>query len=323
MKPETKATRIAAPPKKPAAAWILGAVWILAACAGIAALLAGGSWLYRTAPWKGLRPAEAAAHSVAPGSPPPSPAPAAPPASSPAVVAAPSVARFSASPDSVAAGGTATLRWEVNGAAEVRIEPQVGKVSASGARAVHPDESTTYTLTATGAGGEGSAQVSIAVTPQVSRANPAVSAKSLYESGMAESQAGNSDKAMALFRQAAEMGDVRAMLEVAEEGLDSDNGDSERWFRKAAELGDSTAMLNLGAMYQLGNHVKEDYAQAVVWYRRAAEKGNPSAMYNLGRMYERGRGVPEDLAKAKELYQKAAAKGNSDARIRLDQMTDK
>jgi hypothetical protein len=237
--------------------------------------------------------------------------------------AAPTVARFTASALSLMAGNTALLNWEVKDSTDVRIDPEVGQVSAAGTIEIKPAQSTSYTLTAKGPGGERSASLSIAVTRKAPEASKLDPARTLYENGLAERKAGHDGKALADFRQAAEMGEIRAMLEVAEEGLDSDNGESERWFRKAAELGDSTAMLNLGAMYQLGNHVKEDYERAAFWYRRAAEKGNSSAMFNLGRMYERGRGVGQDIAKAKELYQKAAAKGNSDARARLDQLTDK
>ncbi len=300
-----------------------GMFWLLAAFLAVAAMLGGAVWVYQSTPWKSrladlIRPKKAPASAPAATSPqPPSPQPATSPA------AAPTVALFAAAPESVAAGTAATLHWEVKDATAVRIEPEVGKVAASGAVPVQPAVSTTYTLTATGPGGEGTARVSVEVLGKAAAPVPINTAKSLYENGLTDRRAGNNEKALAAFRQAAELGDVRAMLEVAEDGLDSDNGESERWFRKAAELGDSTAMLNLGAMYQLGNHVKEDYAQAVFWYRKAADKGNPSAMYNLGRMYERGLGVPKDLSKSKELYQKAAAKGNSDARIRLDQLPDK
>jgi len=300
-------------------------VLLLVACAFVALILGGGVWLYMTKPWKSLATQLASSKAPAPAAPAPSaPAPAAPTPTNPAPAALPSVARFAASTDSIVAGKSATLEWDVKDAAEVRIEPQVGKVAASGTMAVQPVESTTYLLTATGPGGQSTARVSISVAAKAPvTAEPANTAASLYESGLAERRLGHSEKALANFRRAAEQGDVRAMIEVAEEELDNDNSDSERWFRKAADLGDATAMLNLGAMYQLGNHVKEDLEKAVYWYRIAAEKGNPSAMYNLGRMYERGHGVPKDLAKAKELYQKAAAKGNSDARGRLDQLTDK
>ncbi|HTX36367.1 MAG TPA: serine/threonine-protein kinase [Bryobacteraceae bacterium] len=301
-------------------------IWLLAACLAVAALLGGGVWVFESSSWQSwlarvAAPSPAAPAAGRPGPPPVSPvSPASPAAPAPA---APTVVEFTASSGSVVAGNQATLRWQVKDATDVRISPQVGAVAASGAIAIQPTESTTYTLTARGPGGEESAHVSIAVTRKAQAAAPPVSGSALYENGLAERKAGHTAKAFDLFRQAAELGNVPAMLEVAEEGLDSDNGDSERWFRKAAELGNPTAMLNLGAMYQLGNHVKEDYVQAVAWYRKAAQLGDASAMYNLGRMYERGRGVPKDMGMAKELYQKAASKGNSDARIRLDQMPDK
>ncbi len=332
-KPETAAPPVAVARKRPVA------VWILAGFLGVAAMLAGGLWVYQSTPWKSLLARTAIElhvvphvvphvepHVVPPVTPratPPTTPPTTPPAPSVTPTAAPTVARFTASPESLMAGNTARLNWEVKDSTEVRIDPEVGQVSAAGAIEIKPAQSTSYTLTAKGPGGERSASLSIAVTRKTPEANPPNPAKTLYENGLAERKAGHDGKALADFRQAAEMGEIRAMLEVAEEGLDSDNGESERWYRKAAELGDPTAMLNLGAMYQLGNHVKEDYERAAFWYRRAAEKGNSSAMFNLGRMYERGRGVGQDLAKAKELYQKAAAKGNSDARARLDQLTDK
>ena len=298
-------------------------VWVLAGLLGIAAMLGGAVWVYRSSPLRARF--ESLAARRAPAAPeavvtPPATAPPAHPTPTPA---APAVARFTASPESVAAGSPATLHWEAHDAGEVRIEPQVGQVAASGEVSVKPDATTTYILTAKGPGGEASASLTVAVAPKGAEPKAAPPAGSLFESGLAEQRAGNAAKALSLFRQAAERGDVRAMVEVAEQGLDSDNGESERWFRKAAELGDPTAMLNLGAMYSLGIHVKEDDERAVFWYRQAADKGNSDAMYNLARMYERGHGVPKDLAKAKELYQKASARGNAEARKRLDQLTDK
>ena len=304
-------------------------IWLLAACLGMLIILGGGVWwIYQSTPWRmWLRSSggsKAPQTAVVPPTPPPLPStvgalPAAPANPAPA----PTVGQFSASAESIVAGNPATLRWDVQNADSVRIEPGVGPVSATGEMRIRPSESTTYTLTAKGAGGEGSASVSIAVARKPPAAAPADSARALYQSGLEERKQGRTAKALDLFRQAAEKGNVPAMLEVAEDELDSDNSESERWFRRAAELGDPIAMINLGAMYELGNHVKEDYAQAASWYRQASGKGDASATYNLARMYERGHGVPKDLAKAKELYQKAAAKGNSDARIRLDQLTDK
>ncbi|MGA2086912.1 MAG: tetratricopeptide repeat protein [Terracidiphilus sp.] len=68
--------------------------------------------------------------------------------------------------------------------------------------------------------------------------------------------------------------------------------------RKAAEQGDANAQFNLGASYDLGQGVPQDFAQAAFWYRKAAEQGNPNAQINLGAMYDYGQGVPQDYTEA-------------------------
>ena len=59
--------------------------------------------------------------------------------------------RISADPPFIQAGGeaSATLYWTSRGADEVRIEPDVGTVPATGSLAIYPYETTTYTITAT------------------------------------------------------------------------------------------------------------------------------------------------------------------------------
>ena len=47
-------------------------------------------------------------------------------------------------------------------------------------------------------------------------------------------------------------------------------------FRKLAEQGDAAAQYNLGLMYDNGQGVPQDYAEAVKWYRLAAEQGMPA-----------------------------------------------
>ncbi len=62
-------------------------------------------------------------------------------------------------------------------------------------------------------------------------------------------------------------------------------------------------------MYENGQGVRQDYAQAVQWYRKAAEQGVAEAQNNLGGMYAEGRGVRQDLALAQELFGKACQNG--------------
>jgi TPR repeat protein len=54
-------------------------------------------------------------------------------------------------------------------------------------------------------------------------------------------------------------------------------------------------MKNLGVMYEKGQGVGKDMAQAGVWFRRAAEVGNAKAQRNLGHLYLDGLlGVRDD-----------------------------
>jgi TPR repeat protein len=45
----------------------------------------------------------------------------------------------------------------------------------------------------------------------------------------------------------------------------------------------------------------------LVWFRRAADLGDGQAQFALGGIYEQGELVPKDLAQARNWYQKAAA----------------
>ena len=68
--------------------------------------------------------------------------------------------------------------------------------------------------------------------------------------------------------------------------------------RERADQGDAGAQNNLGVMYDTGQGVPRDDAEAVRWYRLAAEQGHARAQFNLGVNYDNGEGVPEDDAEA-------------------------
>ena len=63
-------------------------------------------------------------------------------------------------------------------------------------------------------------------------------------------------------------------------------------WRPLADQGDVKAQFNLGVMYQLGQGVPQDYAEAAKWYRLAADQGFAPAKFNLASMYIKGQGVP-------------------------------
>jgi peptidoglycan-associated lipoprotein len=86
----------------------------------------------------------------------------APPAPPPAPAAQPTVA-LNASPASISPGQTVTLSWSSTSATDLDIEPSVGKVAPQGSTPVNPNESTTYTITASGPGGTATASARVDV----------------------------------------------------------------------------------------------------------------------------------------------------------------
>lgn len=77
-------------------------------------------------------------------------------------------------------------------------------------------------------------------------------------------------------------------------------------YQQLAQYGHAKAQFNLGVMYDQGQYVTQDYAQAVHWYLQAAEQGNANAQYNLAHKYKVGQGVIKDETKAAYWYRRAA-----------------
>jgi peptidoglycan-associated lipoprotein len=89
--------------------------------------------------------------------------PIAPPPPPPAVATPAPTATLSANPTSIERGQSATLSWSTTNATDVTIEG-VGPVQPSGSQSVRPTQSTTYRLSAKGAGGSTDASARITVT---------------------------------------------------------------------------------------------------------------------------------------------------------------
>ena len=79
---------------------------------------------------------------------------------------------FTAEPSSIARGESVTLRWNVQNATSVSIEPGIGSVAASGSRQAFPNSSTNYVLTATGPGGTNTASANVTVSAPAAPAPP-------------------------------------------------------------------------------------------------------------------------------------------------------
>ncbi|MGB2118981.1 MAG: tetratricopeptide repeat protein [Porticoccaceae bacterium] len=74
------------------------------------------------------------------------------------------------------------------------------------------------------------------------------------------------------------------------------------------------AQFNLGVMYEFGNGVSENDAEAVKWYKKAADQGHADAQFNLGVMYGNGEGVPESYVRAYVWLSMAKTQGYENAK---------
>ncbi len=74
------------------------------------------------------------------------------------------VLEFSVEPTTIERGQSALLRWSVSNANNISLDNGIGVVPANGTRKVIPSETTTYTLRASGPGGEAMATTTVTVT---------------------------------------------------------------------------------------------------------------------------------------------------------------
>ena len=116
-------------------------------------------------------------------------------------------------------------------------------------------------------------------------------------------------------------------------------------FRRLAERGNASAQEALGRMYERGEGVPQDAAEASRWFKMAederqglkaynnsdfatalrifrplAERGQVVAEYTVGLMYANGQGVPQDYAEAMKWHRKAADQGERKAQFSVGLM---
>jgi peptidoglycan-associated lipoprotein len=93
----------------------------------------------------------------------------------------PLISSFTASPSAIERGQSSTLRWSVENATNVTIQPGIGSVQSGGNRQIYPGSTTTYTLTAKGPGGTAEDITSVNVTVPAPTVAAAPARKSLDE----------------------------------------------------------------------------------------------------------------------------------------------
>jgi len=75
----------------------------------------------------------------------------------------PVISKFTAIPDTVAAGQPVTLTWDTSNATRVTLQPEVGTLPSSGTRTITPMTTTTYNLTASNETGATTSQLIVKV----------------------------------------------------------------------------------------------------------------------------------------------------------------
>ncbi len=102
-------------------------------------------------------------------------------------------------------------------------------------------------------------------------------------------------------------------------GVVKDEAKAMALYRNAAAGGHIRAMHNLAVLLS-GHESPQDYREAAVWFGRAAQAGLTDSQYNLALLYERGLGVEQDLARAYLWYQAAARSGDKEATRQADRL---
>lgn len=93
-----------------------------------------------------------------------------------------------------------------------------------------------------------------------------------------------------------------------------------RLYTMAATQDNDFAAYRLGKLYLGGEGVLKDVDRAVHWLTFAADRKNQFAEYTLGVLYLKGEDVPKDIPKALEYLKRSAGQGNQFAQYRLGKL---
>jgi TPR repeat protein len=134
----------------------------------------------------------------------------------------------------------------------------------------------------------------------------------------------DAERADRLLTQAAEAGDVRALVDSAQAALDANEPETAFAFaERAAREGYGPSFVLIGSMYERGVGVPQDVAQAIQWYARGEQADSAAAMRAMGALYESGTGVAQDYAQARRRYEAASQRGDGEASRRLASMLER
>jgi localization factor PodJL len=140
----------------------------------------------------------------------------------------------------------------------------------------------------------------------------------LYDQAIELLQTGEKGRGVALMKDAAGRGLVVAKYRLGKlyesgEGVPRDMAQARNWTEQAAIAGNVKAMHDLAVFYAEGDAGPQSYAAAVEWFRQASELGLVDSQYNLAVLFEQGLGVSMDKAEAAFWFEVAGRAGDQDA----------
>ncbi len=129
----------------------------------------------------------------------------------------------------------------------------------------------------------------------------------------------NPQKAIALLKESASMGEPRAMRKLGffyDKGIGTQPDDLKafQWYERAWQHGYARAAGDLGIFYMTGRGVPaKDPAKAAQYFAEGAAKQDPFCMTQYAKCLLEGIGVKKDPALARKYFTQAAAKGEQEA----------
>ena len=130
----------------------------------------------------------------------------------------------------------------------------------------------------------------------------------------AKAAGGRREEAIALYREAAGRGDLRALVSLGllmetGDGVPRDPEGALELYEIAAEAGSADGAINLAVALFNGRLVEADPQRAIALFEQAAASGSPVANYNLGVLAQDGALGEDRIADALEYFGRAARSG--------------
>lgn len=144
------------------------------------------------------------------------------------------------------------------------------------------------------------------------------SALAMVDAGLIYWELGQKDKAVALYRKAAELGDPAGQCNLAISFLQAEPPNLKEavtWLYRASIAGHVRSQYQLALCLHQGQGVNCNIKDAARWYLKAAEGGYVRAMYNVSLCYSSGEGLVRSHQLARKWMKRAADRGHTKAQF--------